>query len=127
MCHSCREAVLALRFSRSAPNLCIPPASARWAKTALGVGLCLHCQDEPPWLTFSCSVLWSRVSEKEPEVPVSCTLNEACEEESSQSVLLAFIEGFVSDRGFSGLQGLIRMIFSCSHVENVDLSNPTDK
>lgn len=42
-------------------------------------------------------------------------------------LLLMCLEAFVSDRGFSGLQGLIRMIFSCSHEENVGLSNPTDK
>lgn len=75
--------MLALRFSRVDPNLCIPPTSACWDKRALGAWLCLHCQNEPPCLSFSCSVLWPRMGEKEPEVPVSYTLNEACEEESS--------------------------------------------
>lgn len=84
--------MLALRFSRVSPNLCIPPALACWYKTALCVWLCLHCQDELLWLTFSRSVLWSRMSEKEPEVPVSYTLNETCAEEGSQPVLLAFID-----------------------------------
>lgn len=83
MCYPCREAVLALRFTRINPNLCIPPSSACWDKTALGGRLCLHCQSEPPWLTFSCSVLWPRMGEKEPEVPVNYTLKEACEEKSS--------------------------------------------
>ena len=42
-------------------------------------------------------------------------------------LLLVRLEAFASKGGFPGMQGLIRVIFSSSIVENVGLSNPTAK
>lgn len=82
---------------------------------------------------FSCSTPWSRMSEEEPGVPASYASGEhverrACAPAAHVCSLLLWmhLEAFV-DGGFPGVQGLVRVTFSCSSMEHVGLSNPTAK
>lgn len=74
MCYLCREAVLPLRFSKVNPKSLQPTCLSMLGQDSSGcMAVCPGRMNDCGSWTFSCSVLWSRMSEKELGVPASST------------------------------------------------------